>query len=166
MDRHILQSREVEGSWMGVLSIMAHQRSAPPLLMVELAPREAVIDQQQRTLFQPMSPFGRPGAYGKTDFAFKTRRQIALRANFFGGLEQGATRRAFVPHEPAGGIATDTAFIDAILPPGNNVRWHGIEQFIGDNDAGKFFRQTVEPRNAADQVRGGRGNMLLLPLAE
>jgi hypothetical protein len=82
-----------------------------------------------------------------------------LRTNFFGSLEQGAARRALVPRETAAGVATDPALVDAIVPPGNDVRRHGIEQFVGHHGAGERLRQGIQPFDPGEQVRGGRGDM-------
>ena len=49
---------------------------------------------------------------------------------------------------------------------GNDMRRHGIEQFVGHHGTGKTFRQAIQPFDAGQQVRRCGSNRLLLPLAQ
>ena len=73
VDRNILQAGEIKRIGMGVVAVVAHQGAAPALLMVKLALRKAIVDQQQGATTQAMRPFRRPSARCQANLAFKTR---------------------------------------------------------------------------------------------
>lgn len=157
VDRDILQAREIERIGMRMMAVMTHQGPAPALLMVELAAREAVVDQQQRSALQTMAPFSGPGTCCKADLVFVTRRQGALRTDLSGGRQQWTRRWSLVPGETACLINPDTALEDTIFAPSNDMGRHRVEQFVGQDDPREGLRQTIQPADTGQQVRRGGG---------
>ena len=119
-----------------------------------------------RAPVEAMPPFRRPGAHSEADFALETGRQLALRTNFLGSGQQGATRRLLGPAKSAARVDTDPALGNALVAPGDDMCRHGIEQFVSHDHPGKAFGQGIQPFDTGQQVRGGGGNRLLLPLAQ
>ena len=72
--RDILQAGQMERVGVRVMPVVAHQRAATALRMVELVAREAIVDQQQRAALQAVTPLRGPGARGEADLAFVARR--------------------------------------------------------------------------------------------
>ena len=92
----VLQAGQEERVVVRMVAIVAHQRAAAALRVVELARAETVVDEQQRALFQAACQAVDQAACGEADFADIIVRHVDL----LRGMQQGGSADgAFLPDE-------------------------------------------------------------------
>ena len=116
--------------------------------MVELARRETVVDDEQRTVFQAVGHGAHPAAGGERDLACVGRG----RHQFFRCGQDLAGRRALGPRELSG-FDCDAALEDALVPPPDRMHRHRVDHFVGEHHAAKFPGQPVEPGDFGEALR-------------
>ena len=146
------------------MTIMRHQCAAVALRMVILACWKSVVDNQERAGIATQRKTSHQGLRCRIDLA----RIVAM----IGKTRPRRVAEGAVRERPIGEskFAGDTDLHAALEPcavlPGDQMRRHGVEHFVGQQRSAPMLGKDVDPLDARQQIRHAIAQLLALTLAQ